>query len=180
MQRRRCGYRFDKNVGVTMLDDDIAAAAKGLLDICIAKKLSIGTAESCTAGLVAGALTEIPGSSAVVDRGFVTYSNQAKHEMLGVPNDTLTMHGAVSRQTAEAMVRGVLGHSKVDLAVSITGIAGPGGGSADKPVGLVHFAAATRDGKLVHTEKRFGDVGRSQVRKLSVLQALDMLRDLTH
>jgi nicotinamide-nucleotide amidase len=163
-----------------MLDDDIADAAKGLLDICIAKKLSIATAESCTAGLVAGALTEIPGSSAVVDRGFVTYSNQAKHEMLGVRNDTLTAHGAVSRQTAEAMVRGVLGHSKVDLAVSITGIAGPGGGSADKPVGLVHFAAATRNGKLVHAEKRFGDVGRSQVRKLSVLQALNMLRDLAH
>ena len=158
-----------------MLDDDIADAAKGLLDICIAKKLSIATAESCTAGLVAGALTEIPGSSAVVDRGFVTYSNQAKHEMLGVRNDTLTAHGAVSRQTAEAMVRGVLGHSKVDLAVSITGIAGPGGGSADKPVGLVHFAAATRDGHRLHREKRYGDIGRGPVRMRSVAEALAMI-----
>ena len=115
--------------------------------------LKIATAESCTGGLVAGALTEIAGSSDVVDRGFVTYSNEAKHEMLGVPVATLEQHGAVSRETAEAMARGALGRATADLAVAITGIAGPGGGSPEKPVGLVHFAAASRTGKLVHRQE---------------------------
>ena len=161
-----------------MLDDDLVAAAKRLLDICRRKNLLVATAESCTAGLVAGTLTEIPGTSSILDRGYVTYSNEAKHEMLGVSRDILKRQGAVSRETAEAMVRGVLGHSHVHLAVSITGIAGPDGGSAEKPVGLVHFAAATRGGKLVHSEKHFGDVGRTEVRKQSVLQAFKMLHDL--
>src|SRR6185312_12927366 len=117
-----------------------AQAAKGLLALCLARGLKIATAESCTGGLVAGALTEIPGSSAVVERGFVTYSNEAKHEMLGVPNATLRKFGAVSRQTAQAMARGALKNSDADIAVSITGIAGPGGATPGKPVGLVHFA----------------------------------------
>src|ERR1700733_6785575 len=106
-----------------------SALARSLLDLCRSRKLMIATAESCTGGLVAGALTDIAGSSAVVDRGFVTYTDVAKHEMLGVPLDTLKDYGAVSRETAEAMVRGTLGNANADLAVSVTGIAGPGGGS---------------------------------------------------
>jgi nicotinamide-nucleotide amidase len=161
-----------------MLDDDIVEAAKRLLDICRRKNLTVATVESCTAGLVAGTLTEVPGTSSILDRGFVTYSNQAKQDMVGVSAATLKSHGAVSRQTAEAMARGAIAHAPVDLAVSVTGIAGPDGGSAEKPVGLVHFAAATRSGRLIHAEKRFGDVGRSEVRKQSVLQAFRMLHDL--
>lgn len=161
-----------------MLDDDIVEAGKRLLGICKRKNLLIATAESCTAGLVSGTLTEIPGVSSILDRGYVTYSNEAKHEMLGVPRDILDKHGAVSRETAEAMVRGVLGRSRVHLAVSITGIAGPDGGTKEKPVGLVHFASASRTGKLVHAEKRYGDIGRDKVRKESVLQAFRMLHDL--
>jgi len=161
-----------------MADRETEATAIALLDLCKSKKLMVATAESCTGGLVAGALTDIAGSSAVVDRGFVTYTNAAKHQMLGVPHETIERHGAVSRETAEAMVRGALGHAHADLAVSITGIAGPGGGSADKPVGLVHFAAASRGGNLIHRERRFGDIGRGEVRRRSVLQALSMLTEL--
>ena len=161
-----------------MADAQTQAAATALLDICKARKLMVATAESCTGGLVAGALTDIAGSSAVVDRGFVTYTNEAKQQMLGVPAETLQAHGAVSRQTAEAMAKGVLKHSPADLAVSITGIAGPGGGTAEKPVGLVHFGAAARSGALIHRERRFGDIGRSEVRRLSVLEALAMLTEL--
>jgi nicotinamide-nucleotide amidase len=161
-----------------MLDEDIVEAARRLLDICKRKNLLIATAESCTAGLVAGTLTEVPGTSSILDRGFITYSNEAKHEMLGVSRDILAAHGAVSRETAEAMVRGVLGRSRVHLAVSVTGVAGPDGGSAAKPVGLVHFAAASHSGALIHAETRFGDIGRAAVRKQSVLQAFRMLHEL--
>src|SRR3954466_4776733 len=161
-----------------MLDDDIVEAAKNLLAICKRKNLLVATAESCTAGLVAGTLTEIPGVSSILDRGYITYSNEAKHEMLGVSRDILYKHGAVSPQTAEAMVRGVLGHSRVHLAVSITGIAGPDGGSPEKPVRLGFFAAGTRSGKLIDVEKRYGDIGRDQVRKQSVLQAFRMMHEL--
>jgi nicotinamide-nucleotide amidase len=114
----------------------------------------------------------------MLDRGVITYSNQAKQEMLGVSSATLGKHGAVSRETAEEMARGALEHAPVDLTVSVTGIAGPDGGSAEKPVGLVHFAAAARSGRLVHAEKRFGDIGRADIRKQSVLQAFRMLHDL--
>ena len=162
----------------SMIDDELKDAATRLLDLCRSRGLKVATAESCTGGLVAGALTEIAGSSDVVDRGFVTYSNAAKHAMLGVAEATLARHGAVSRETAEAMARGALGHADADLAVAITGIAGPGGGSAAKPVGLVHFAAAARDGRLIHRERRFGDIGRSEVRRLSVAEALAMLEEL--
>src|SRR5215207_9142441 len=124
-----------------MLDDDIVEAAKRLLDICKRKNLTVATAESCTAGLVAGTLTEIPGVSSILDRGFITYSNQAKQDMLGVSAETLKSHGAVSRETAEQMARGAIAHAPVDLAISVTGIAGPDGGTDDKPVGLVHFGA---------------------------------------
>jgi nicotinamide-nucleotide amidase len=151
-----------------------AQSAKRLLALARARGLKIATAESCTGGLVAGALTEIPGSSDVVERGFVTYSNEAKHEMLGVPLATLNKFGAVSRQTAEAMARGALKHSEADLSVAITGIAGPGGATPGKPVGLVHFAAA-RGGRLIHRAKKFGDIGRRKVRQKSVDEALAML-----
>jgi len=161
-----------------MADRETEDAATALLKLCKSKKLMVATAESCTGGLVAGALTDIAGSSAVVDRGFITYTDAAKHQMLGVPTATIERHGAVSRETAEAMARGALGHANADIAVSITGIAGPGGGSADKPVGLVHFAAASRNGDLIHRERRFGDIGRGEVRRRSVLQALSMLTEL--
>lgn len=160
------------------MSDDLHRLATAVLDVCRARKLKVATAESCTGGLVAGALTEIAGSSDVVDRGFVTYSNEAKQQMLDVPAATIKDFGAVSRETAEAMARGAVTHSNAGIAVAITGIAGPDGGGAEKPVGLVHFAAAARSGALVHAEKRFGDIGRTQVRHASVLQALAMLRDI--
>jgi nicotinamide-nucleotide amidase len=161
-----------------MIDDDIVEAAKLLLDICKRKNLTVATAESCTAGLVAGTLTEVPGTSSILDRGFITYSNEAKQDMVGVSAATLKAHGAVSRETAGEMARGALSHAPVDLAVSVTGIAGPDGGSSEKPVGLVHFAAASRGGQFIHVEKRFGAIGRSEVRKQSVLQAFRMLHEL--
>ncbi|MFA6266128.1 MAG: CinA family protein [Pseudolabrys sp.] len=160
------------------MGDDIRAAAIAVLDACRARGLKVATAESCTGGLVAGALTDIAGSSDVVERGFVTYSNEAKQEMLGVPEATLIAVGAVSRETAEAMAKGAVKNSRADIAVSITGVAGPGGGTATKPVGLVHFAAASKTGTLTHAERRYGDIGREQVRHKSVLQALSMLKEL--
>ena len=161
-----------------MIDDALREAARRVLDACRARKLTVVTAESCTGGLVAAALTEIPGSSDVVDRGFVTYSDAAKQAMLGVPAQVLKDFGAVSRETAEAMARGALARSSADLAVSVTGIAGPGGGSAQKPVGLVHFAAMARGGQSISREKRFGEIGRGEVRMRSVAEALDMLEML--
>jgi len=152
--------------------------AAALLELCRRKQLRIATAESCTGGLIAATLTEIPGSSDVVERGFVTYSNEAKQAILGVPLATLKQFGAVSRETAEAMAAGALAHSPAHLAVSVTGIAGPGGGTPTKPVGLVHFAAASNRGGLIHRERRFGDIGRSQVRHASVIEALAMLHEL--
>jgi nicotinamide-nucleotide amidase len=161
-----------------VIDAEICALAARVLDRCRARQWTVATAESCTGGLVAGALTEIAGSSDVVDCGFVTYSNAAKMAMLGVPEATLATHGAVSRPTVEAMAKGALERSGVALTVAITGVAGPGGGSAEKPVGLVHFAAAARDGRLIHREQRYGDVGRAQVRRFSVIEALSMLAEL--
>ena len=160
------------------MSESIGAAAKRLLALCRARGLKIATAESCTGGLVAAALTEIPGSSDVVDRGFVTYSNEAKHEMLGVPNATLKKFGAVSEQTAVAMAKGALKNSQADFAVAITGIAGPGGGSKRKPVGLVYFAAASREGRRLARSRRFGKIGRQRVRLRSVAEALALLEAL--
>ncbi len=154
------------------------ALSRPLLDLCRMRKLTIATAESCTGGLIAGALTEIPGSSDVIDRGFVTYSNEAKRTMLGVKAMTLTTFGAVSKETAIAMVFGALEKAGVDLAVAVTGVAGPGGATPGKPVGLVHLAVAARDGRLVHRECRFGAVGRSIVRQRSVIEALKMLMEM--
>jgi nicotinamide-nucleotide amidase len=161
-----------------MSDSATRALSRSLLDLCRMRKLKIATAESCTGGLVAAALTEVPGSSDVVDRGFVTYSNEAKHAMLGVETAKLDTFGAVSKEVAIAMAFGALEHADVDLAVAITGIAGPGGATPGKPVGLVHFAVAARDGRIVHHEQRFGAVGRSSVRQQSVVEALKMLIEM--
>ncbi len=160
-----------------MFSADLLVRAERLLAGARAKGLKIATAESCTGGLVAGLLTEIAGSSDVFERGFVSYSNQAKQQLLGVPADLLARHGAVSAEVARAKAQGALEHSQAELAVAITGIAGPGGGSPDKPVGLVHIAAARGD-KLVHRECRFGDIGRSQVRLASIETAIGMLEGL--
>jgi nicotinamide-nucleotide amidase len=138
----------------------------------------VSTAESCTGGLIAGALTEIAGSSAVVDRGFVTYTNTAKMEMLGVQEATLARFGAVSEETARQMVHGALFRSNASIAVAVTGIAGPGGGSAEKPVGLVHLAAKSRNGDIIHQKMLYGDIGRDKVRLATVKTALAMIRQL--
>ena len=158
-----------------MIDKELQAAAKHLLEACRARGLRIATAESCTGGLVAAALTEIAGSSDVVECGFVVYSNTAKETMLGVPAATLKRHGAVSAETAAAMASGALKNSQADIAVSITGIAGPGGGTRQKPVGLVHFAAASRDGRTLLRRRLFGKIGRRRVRERSVAEALVLL-----
>ncbi len=160
------------------MSEGLIDAARALLDLCRTKRLTLAAAESCTGGLLAATLTEIPGSSDVFERGFVTYSNQSKQEMLGVTAAVLDAHGAVSRETAEAMAKGALTHSGADLAVSITGIAGPSGATPGKPVGLVHIAAASRSGKLTHQERRLGEIGRAGIRRATVLQALTMLGEL--
>lgn len=156
---------------------DIEAAAARIIAEFSAGGLTLATAESCTGGLIIGALTEISGSSSVVDRGFITYSNQAKIDLLGVQPETLERFGAVSRQTALEMVDGALRQAGSDLAVAVTGIAGPGGGSADKPVGLVHLAAGSAKGKRLHREMRYGELGRSGIRLATVRTALQMLID---
>ncbi len=158
-----------------MFPKDIEDLALAVLAAARAGGVTIATAESCTGGLVAGALTEIAGSSDVVTCGFVTYSNAAKQALLGVPAALLEAHGAVSEQTARAMADGALAASGAGLTVAITGIAGPGGGSEAKPVGLVHFAAARSGVPTLAREMRFGDIGRSAVRLASVRTALEML-----
>lgn len=154
---------------------DIEAMAARIIAAFGARGLTLATAESCTGGLIVGALTEISGSSAVVDRGFVTYSNQAKMDLLGVQSETLERHGAVSRQTAVEMVEGALSRSGCDVAVAVTGIAGPSGGTEEKPVGLVHLAARSRKDALLHREMRYGEIGRAEIRLATVRTALDML-----
>lgn len=154
-------------------DDEIRSLATTVLERCRALGWKAATAESCTGGLIAAALTEIAGSSDVVDRGFVTYSNEAKMQMLGVPAETLTAHGAVSEQTARAMALGALANSDAKVSVAVTGVAGPGGGSAEKPVGLVHFAAATPDGIIA--EHRVFEGDRGAIRHQTVLHALKMM-----
>jgi len=154
---------------------DLTSRAARLLDAFRRRGLRLATAESCTGGLVAALLTEIAGSSDIVERGFVTYSNDAKRELLGVTEATLTAHGAVSEACAREMAAGALRNSRAQVAVSVTGIAGPGGGGADKPVGLVHFACAGPGGRTVAVERRFGDLGRADVRLASVREALGLL-----
>jgi nicotinamide-nucleotide amidase len=168
-----------ENLECTRLDTALVAQAMKLLELCQAKDLHLVTAESCTGGLVAGVLTEAPGASKVVEGGFVTYSNRAKHDVLNVPDELLARYGAVSEPVARAMAAGALEETPdADLAVAITGIAGPGGGSEGKPVGLVHFAGARRGGPQLHRECRFGDIGRGAVRRASIVVALEVLTEL--
>jgi nicotinamide-nucleotide amidase len=161
-----------------MFSAELHARAESLLAAARTKGLKIAIAESCTGGLIAGLLTEIPGSSDVVDRGFVTYSNQAKEEMLGVPGAMIRQHGAVSETVVRAMAEGAIRNSTAQLSVAVTGIAGPGGGSDEKPVGLVHIAAARAGEATLYRECRFGDIGRSEVRLKSVEAALQLLQSL--
>jgi nicotinamide-nucleotide amidase len=160
-----------------MFAPTLANKAEALLSDLRSRRLRVATAESCTGGLVAALLTDIPGSSDVVECGFVTYSNDAKHELLDVPQEMLAQHGAVSEPAARAMAAGALAHSHADVAVSITGVAGPDGGTAEKPVGLVHLAAARRGGPTLHRECRFGNIGRSGVRLASVEVALQLVAE---
>jgi nicotinamide-nucleotide amidase len=153
----------------------ILALAADVLDGCRRRGWRVATAESCTGGLVAAALTEIPGSSAVVDRGYVTYSNDAKAAALGVPEHLLASYGAVSSQVAAAMAQGALGIADADLTVAVTGIAGPGGGSREKPVGLVYFATAVQGGDIVSHVERFGELDRSVIRQKALSTALRLL-----
>jgi nicotinamide-nucleotide amidase len=152
--------------------------AAALLEDCRNRRLTLATAESCTGGLIAAALTEVPGSSDVFERGFVTYSNAAKVEQLGVPAEVIERRGAVSEEVAHAMAMGAIEYSSAGLAIAVTGVAGPGGGSREKPVGLVHIAAASRTGKTAHREIRFGDIERADIRRRSVQAAFELVRSL--
>jgi nicotinamide-nucleotide amidase len=157
-----------------LFSSQLRREAATLLDDLRGRGLRLATAESCTGGLIAGLLTEIPGASDVLERGFVTYANAAKTELLGVPEALITEHGAVSEAVARAMALGALARSRADIAVAVTGLAGPGGGSAGKPVGLVHIAAARRGGPVLHRECRFGAIGRTAVRLAAVEAALQV------
>ncbi|MBI1385481.1 MAG: nicotinamide-nucleotide amidohydrolase family protein [Rhizobiales bacterium] len=160
------------------MDDELMNAAREALDELRAFSFQAVTAESCTGGLIAAALTAIAGSSDVVDRAFVTYSNAAKSEMLGLPADLIATHGAVSEPVARAMAIGAIAHSHADVSVAVTGIAGPGGGTDTKPVGLVHLAASRRGGGTWHLERRYDpSAGRNAIRHMAALDALALLRE---
>jgi nicotinamide-nucleotide amidase len=161
-----------------MFDEDLITRAETLLATLRTRGLMLATAESCTGGLIAGVLTEIAGSSDVVERGFVTYSNEAKTELIGVPAEMIATHGAVSREVALAMAAGALAHSRADIAVAVTGVAGPGGGTAAKPVGLVQLAAERRGRPSIHRECRFGDIGRHGIRMATIAAAFEMVDEL--
>lgn len=159
-----------------MFEETLLNLASLFLDDAQQRRLKVVTAESCTGGLISALLTEIPGSSAVVERGFIVYSNKAKEEMLNVPGDLIADFGAVSEPVARAMAEGALEASRANLAVAVTGVAGPGGGTALKPVGLVHIAVARENRAIHHQAFRFGAVSRSEVRRQTVIEALGMLR----
>ncbi|HEY1630985.1 MAG TPA: CinA family protein [Rhizomicrobium sp.] len=159
-----------------MFTPQLLSLAQVVLADARAAKLRLATAESCTGGLIAGLLTEIPGSSDILDRGFVTYSNRAKSDLLGVPGDLIADMGAVSEAVARAMAEGAVENSNAHAAVAVTGIAGPGGGTAMKPVGLVHIAVARERRSILHEAHRFGDIGRSEVRIKAVEAALLLLQ----
>jgi len=161
-----------------MIDKETAEAALRVFDLCRERQLTLATAESCTGGLVAAAITDIPGSSDVFDRGFVTYSNKAKQALLSVSKDLLDKNGAVSAEVAKAMAQGAMNAAGTSIAVSLTGIAGPGGGSAKKPVGLVFIACADRQGRFHARECRFGDLGRSEVRRRSIIAAFALIEEM--
>ena len=158
------------------MSPELVEQAGQLLDALRERRLMLATAESCTGGLISAYLTEVPGSSDVLERGFVTYSNQAKMQMLGVPAELIDEYGAVSEQVACAMAEGALTHSAADIAVSVTGVAGPGGGSVDKPVGLVCFAVARRGAAAKPSQQTYGDIGRGTVREKSVAEAFTLIR----
>ena len=159
-----------------MFEQELLDKATHLLEACRQKHLKIATVESCTGGLVAGLLTEIAGSSDVVERGFVTYSNEAKNETVHVPAALIKAHGAVSKEVACAMAEGGLKNSNAQLCIALTGVAGPGGGTAAKPVGLVHLALAQSNKPVLHIECRFTQQTRSGIRLAAVAQAIDMLQ----
>ena len=161
-----------------MFDPEIVALATQVLALCRARGWHVATAESCTGGLIAGLLTEIPGSSDVVDRGFVTYSNRAKTDMLNVPGDLIADLGAVSEAVARTMAEGAIENSNAHMAVAVTGVAGPGGGTKMKPVGLVHIAAAREGRSILHEAHRFGDIGRTEIRLKTVEAGLLLLQRL--
>jgi nicotinamide-nucleotide amidase len=160
----------------SLFPDDLYADAEALLAELQRHALLVATAESCTGGLVAGLLTEVPGSSGMVERGFVTYSDAAKTELLGVPAEMIARHGAVSPEVARAMADGALAKTPAHIALSVTGIAGPDGGSPQKPVGLVYFGVAAKGEKTHIKERRFGDIGRREVRLESVREAIALAR----
>lgn len=159
-----------------MFHSSIIALAETVNHTLVGRRQMIVTAESCTGGLIAGALTDVPGSSDAVFGGYVTYHNEAKAGMIGVDRELIRAHGAVSEQVARAMAEGALRSSGAAVAIAVTGIAGPGGGTEGKPVGLVHFAYADAD-KTIHMEKRFGDLGRQKVREETVKAALGLVLD---
>jgi nicotinamide-nucleotide amidase len=161
---------------MSLLPNDLVQAAEALLEACKERGVMIATAESCTGGLIAGCLTEVAGSSAVVDRGFVTYSNEAKSEMIGVPMSMIEGHGAVSENVAKAMALGALAKSNATLTIAVTGVAGPGGGTDEKPVGLVHFGCALTGSETLH-ERHIFDGDRSAIRHETVRTALRILGD---
>lgn len=163
-----------------MFSETLKAEASRLLDTLRSRRLKLVTAESCTGGLISALLTEIPELSDVVERGFVTYSNEAKSQMIGVDARLIATHGAVSRDVALAMAAGAIGHSLADVSVAVTGVAGPGGGSDAKPVGRVHIAAARKGASPIHLECRFGDVGRAEIRLRSVEAALKLVHQVLH
>lgn len=160
-----------------MFDANLQAQSRNLLQALRDADLMIATAESCTGGLIAGLLTEIAGSSDVVERGYVTYSNEAKHECLGVPMELIEAHGAVSEDVARAMAKGAVDRSRASISVAVTGVAGPGGGTAEKPVGLVHVAVARSEGAVSHRRLLLGDIGRENVRMDTVREALALVAE---
>jgi nicotinamide-nucleotide amidase len=161
-----------------MMDDTLLRLAETLLAECHKHGAMLATAESCTGGLIAATLTEIAGSSAAFDRGFVTYSNAAKSASLGVPAEIIAGHGAVSEAVARAMAEGCLRKSEADIAIACTGIAGPGGGSVEKPVGLVHIAVAGTGQETMHQRMTYGDIGRAAVRTATVEDALTLADEM--
>jgi nicotinamide-nucleotide amidase len=158
-----------------LFSEELLSFARDVLAACKARDVMVATAESCTGGLIAACLTEVAGSSAVVDRGFVTYHNKAKEQVLGVNPNLLETVGAVSEEVARAMAEGALARSQAAIAVSVTGIAGPGGATPTKPVGLVHMAVARRGGPTHHRRMEYGDIGRSAVREATVRDALRLV-----
>lgn len=160
------------------MDDSLLRLAETLLQRCRDAKLMLATAESCTGGLIAATLTEIAGSSDVFERGFVTYSNDAKTYSIGVPAEIVAGHGAVSEPVARAMAEGCLRKSKADIAIACTGVAGPGGGTATKPVGLVHIAVAAHGHETMHLRMTYGEIGRGAVRRATVEDALNLAGEM--